>query len=107
MEAHLREDNVIRRAAESVGLPERTLNRRFRAALGCSPRAYLQDLRIESAKRLLEEARLPVDAISAEVGYEDASFFRRLFRRRVGVSPAQYRRMFRLPQAHGDPVEPA
>jgi len=54
----------------------------------------VQNLRVEQAKRLLESARLPVDGVSAAVGYEDASFFRRLFRRRTGLSPAAYRRMF-------------
>ena len=55
---------------------------------------YLQNLRIEAAKRLLETRRMPVDEISAESGYEDPSFFRRLFRRRTGLTPGQYRRMF-------------
>ena len=55
---------------------------------------YLQNVRIERAKQLLEIGALPVDEISAESGYEDASFFRRLFRRRTGLSPSQYRRMF-------------
>ncbi|HSD41124.1 MAG TPA: helix-turn-helix domain-containing protein [Burkholderiales bacterium] len=42
----------------------------------------------------MESGSLPVDEISAEAGYEDASFFRRLFRRRTGLLPSQYRRMF-------------
>jgi len=60
---------------------------------------YLQNLRLEAAKRLLEAGQLPVDEISAEVGYEDASFFRRLFKRRTGLTPSQYRRMFQ-PVSH-------
>ncbi|KAA2286296.1 GlxA family transcriptional regulator [Arenimonas fontis] len=99
LQRHQREDGAIGRLAESLGIAERTLGRRFRAALGCSPQAYLQDLRIEAAKRLLEESGSSVEAISAEVGYEDASYFRRLFRRRVGIGPADYRRMFKLPGA--------
>lgn len=76
-------------------LPERTLKRRFKAATGSSLIQYLQNLRIEEAKRLLETGVLPVDEISAEVGYSDASFFRRLFKRITGLAPGQYRRMFR------------
>jgi len=38
---------------------------------------------------------MPVDEISFEVGYEDASFFRRLFKRGTSLTPGQYRRMFR------------
>jgi AraC-like DNA-binding protein len=49
---------------------------------------------MEEAKRLLEAGSLPVDDISAEVGYSDASFFRRLFKRLTGLQPSQYRRMF-------------
>ena len=55
---------------------------------------YVQNLRIEEGKRLLEESELAVDDISYEVGYEDPSFFRRLFRRRTGLSAVQYRRAF-------------
>ncbi|MED5509581.1 MAG: helix-turn-helix domain-containing protein, partial [Pseudomonadota bacterium] len=56
---------------------------------------YLQNIRIEAAKRQLEQTQLPVDEISFDIGYEDASFFRRLFKRRTGLSPSQYRRMFK------------
>lgn len=49
---------------------------------------------MEEAKRLLESGSTAVDDISIEIGYEDASFFRRLFKRRTGLKPSQYRRMF-------------
>lgn len=55
---------------------------------------HLQNVRIEHAKRLLEGGGLSVDDISVEAGYEDASFFRRLFKRRTGLSPGEYRRLF-------------
>ena len=48
----------------------------------------------EEAKRLLESGQTPVDEISVASGYEDPSFFRRLFKRRTGLTPSQYRRMF-------------
>jgi transcriptional regulator GlxA family with amidase domain len=98
--AHFREDRAVERAVAFAGIPERTLKRRFRAATGSSLIERVQDLRVEHAKRLLESGELPVDEISAAAGYEDASFFRRLFRRRTGVLPSQYRRMFQpLPRA--------
>ena len=56
---------------------------------------YVQNLRVEEAKRFLEAGDMPVDEISFDVGYEDASFFRRLFKRRTGLTPSQYRRMFK------------
>jgi len=50
---------------------------------------------VEEANRLREGDTMPVDEISVTVGYEDASFFRRLFKRRTGLTPGQYRRMFK------------
>ena len=77
-----------------TNIPERTLKRRFKAATGTTLIEYLQNLRIEEAKRLLEAGQMPVDDISIEVSYEDPSFFRRLFKRLTGLTPSQYRRMF-------------
>ncbi len=90
-----REPGVVQRAVERSGLTERTFKRRFRAATGTTLIEYVQNLRIEAAKRLLEGEGTAVDEISAQVGYEDASFFRRLFRRRTGLAPSEYRRLFR------------
>jgi transcriptional regulator GlxA family with amidase domain len=91
---HFREAGVVARAVEHSGIPERTLKRRFKAATGLAPIDYVQNLRIEEAKRQLESTTTPADAISADVGYEDPSFFRRLFRRRTGLAPGEYRRAF-------------
>jgi transcriptional regulator GlxA family with amidase domain len=63
-------------------------------ATGSTLMDYLQDLRIEEAKRLLEGSGRSADNVSFEVGYDDASCFRPLFRRRTGLSPVQYRRRF-------------
>ncbi|WEX09292.1 helix-turn-helix domain-containing protein [Chelativorans sp. AA-79] len=89
--------DVITEAARISGLPKRTFDRRFKAATGYSPLAYVQALRIEEAKQMLETGSAPVDAIGREVGYEDASSFSRLFRRLTGISPGDYRRRFRIP----------
>ena len=85
---------MLQRAVELAEIPERTLKRRFKIATGSSLIERLQNLRIEAAKRMLESSTTPVTEISFEVGYEDPSFFRRLFRRLTGVTPSQYRRMF-------------
>jgi transcriptional regulator GlxA family with amidase domain len=91
---HYLEADAIKQVVEFSGLPERTLKRRFKAATGSTLIEYLQHLRIEEAKRLLETGKLPVDEISVAVSYEDPSFFRRLFKRCTGLTPSQYRRMF-------------
>lgn len=91
---HYREADAIRQVVNTAGIPERTLKRRFKTATGTTLIDYLQNLRIEEAKRLLESTQTAVDEISAAVSYEDPSFFRRLFKRRTGLTPSQYRRMF-------------
>jgi transcriptional regulator GlxA family with amidase domain len=79
-------------------LAERTFKRRFTAATGLAPIAYVQRLRIEDAKRRLERTDASVDDISWRVGYEDPAFFRRLFRRTTGMAPGAYRKRFRIPE---------
>lgn len=91
---HFRSNQVVSRAVAMAGLPERTLKRRFRNATGVSLLAYLQNLRVEKARRMLEQTSEPVDEIGAAVGYEDTSFFRKLFKRLTGLTPSQYRRLF-------------
>ena len=76
-------------------IPERSFNRRFRRATGMAPMEYVHTLRLEEAKHLLESGDAPVEAVAQEVGYEDAAFFGRLFRRKVGITPRQYRKRFR------------
>ena len=92
---HYRQNGAIQRGVDQANIPERTLKRRFKAATGTTLIEYLQNLRIEEAKRLLESEQTSVDEISVDVGYEDPSFFRRLFKRRTGLTPSQYRRMFK------------
>ncbi|HEY5739050.1 MAG TPA: helix-turn-helix domain-containing protein [Gammaproteobacteria bacterium] len=89
-----REIDAIRRVVELAGIPERSLKRRFKMATGSTLIEYLQNLRIEQAKLLLEQGELPIEAVSEAVGYMDVSFFRRLFKRLTGLPPGQYRRMF-------------
>jgi transcriptional regulator GlxA family with amidase domain len=80
--------------ASRSGLPERTFKRRFRAATGYSPVEYVQTLRIEEAKHLLETTGEPTDAVAHQVGYDDPAFFRTLFKRKTGITPARYRQRF-------------
>jgi transcriptional regulator GlxA family with amidase domain len=80
--------------ARLSGLAERSFKRRFRQATGLSPLEYVHTLRIEEAKQMLECDDQPIEAIANAVGYEDAGFFSRLFRRKVKLTPAQYRKRF-------------
>jgi transcriptional regulator GlxA family with amidase domain len=89
--------DIVAELVQHSGLPKRTFDRRFRSATGYSPLAYVQALRIEEAKHLLETGSQPIEEIAQEVGYADLASFRRLFRRQAGMSPGDYRRKLQLP----------
>lgn len=93
----------VARMAEAAGLPERTFSRRFRKATGYTPVEYVQALRIEEAKQMLETTDEPTDSVALAAGYADPVFFRRIFKRSVGVTPARYRqRVGALPRLSRD-----
>ncbi|UTW04147.1 helix-turn-helix domain-containing protein [Amphritea atlantica] len=92
---HYERSSPVATMIQLSGMTERTFNRRFKLATGMSPIDYVHTLRIEEAKQLLESDDQPVEAIAQDVGYEDAAFFGRLFRRKVGITPLQYRKRFR------------
>ncbi len=94
---HYNRADAIREMVRVSGLPKRTFDRRFRAGTGYAPLAYVQSLRIEEAKQLLETQSDPIEDVSRQVGYEDVGSFRRLFRRHVGMTPGDYRRKFQVP----------
>lgn len=89
--AHYAAPHPVRQMCARSGLTVRTFKRRFRRATGYSPIDYVQSLRIEEAKYLLETTDAATDQIGAEVGYEDPASFRKVFKRLTGVTPARYR----------------
>ena len=95
---HFAVANPVEEMIKRSRLAERTFKRRFAAATGLTPIAYVQRLRVEDAKRRLERTDVSVDEISWRVGYEDAAFFRRLFKRTTGMAPGAYRKRFRIPE---------
>lgn len=80
--------------AEHSGLTGRTFARRFQTATSRRPIDYVHALRMEAARGLIESGAGAVDDVSYTVGYEDPTFFRRLFKRTTGLTPAAYRRKF-------------
>lgn len=75
-------------------LKPRTFARRFLAATGLPPVDYVHAVRVEEAKQLLETEAIAVEQVGRQVGYEHPTFFRRLFKRKVGLTPAACRRKF-------------
>lgn len=80
--------------AEHARLEPRTFMRRFQKATGHTAGEYVQRLRINKARDLLQFTRDPVDAIAWKVHYSDPSSFRKIFTRIIGLTPAEYRQRF-------------
>jgi transcriptional regulator GlxA family with amidase domain len=81
---HLKHGFSLQDAAGALAITTRALQRRCEAVLGKSPLAYFQDLRVERAQSLIHGSGLDIEAIAAEVGYEDGATLRTLLRRRLG-----------------------
>ena len=106
--------NVLESASQSMWTPQgmakragmslRTFERRFRKATGETPSTYVQKLRVENAKRLLENCGDTVEEIAHKVGYEDSRSFRRLFCHFTALSPKTYRVRYGLATASGAEV---
>jgi len=94
MEAHLAANVSVEELAAHASVSTRTLNRRFKTATGQTPRGYLQRIRIQAARRLLETTTDPVDHLRARVGYGDPAAFRRAFTQATGLGPRAYRHKY-------------
>jgi transcriptional regulator GlxA family with amidase domain len=92
----------IEALAKRTNMSPRNFIRRFKAATGRLPGHYLQVLRINVAKALLEEGASSVQAVCSAVGYDDVAFFRKLFKKLTGMTPLEYRNRF----AGAGPVHP-
>jgi transcriptional regulator GlxA family with amidase domain len=86
--------NPVEKMIEQSGLKARTFARRFRDATGLPPIEYIQALRVEEAKQMLEIDTISNDEVGVAIGYDDPASFRRVFKRGTGLSPAAYRKKF-------------
>ncbi|BBD09768.1 transcriptional regulator, AraC family [Desulfovibrio ferrophilus] len=96
LEEHHTRPITVPAMAEVAGLGLRTFTRHFTKATGDSPSEYLQRLRMETAKRLLESTNHSVDEVAEACGYADSTAFRRRFKAVTGVPPGRYRARFSL-----------
>ncbi len=94
LQQHFDSDISIERLAERAGMGPRNFIRRFKAATGRVPGAYVQTLRVSAAKELLENGAASIQAVSSKIGYDDIGFFRNLFKRHTGMTPGEYRERF-------------
>lgn len=91
---HLADDLGVEPLAARAAMSPRTFARSFRAETGTTPAAYVETLRVEAARGLLETSSLGVPAIAAAVGLHRVETFHRAFRRRCGTTPDSYRQHF-------------
>lgn len=80
--------------AARAGMGSRNFIRRFKSATGRLPGAYVQTLRIAAARDLLEQGEPSIQRVCGRIGYEDVAYFRGLFKRHTGMTPAEYRERF-------------
>jgi transcriptional regulator GlxA family with amidase domain len=90
--AHPAEDHGVERLAARTGMSPRHFARVFRAETGLTPADFVETVRIEAARRLLEADAMALKQIAGACGFRDPDTLRRAFRRRVGTTPAEYRR---------------
>ena len=93
---HFDRDVPVKELAELSGMSQRNFVRRFKEATGHKPGVYLQMIRVTAARRMLEDGAPSIEQVGLSVGYEDAAFFRRIFKRHSGITPSAYRDRFRL-----------
>jgi transcriptional regulator GlxA family with amidase domain len=91
---HLDQDLAVDRLAERVAMSPRQFARSFAAEVGVTPGRYVEDLRVEAARRLLESTARGVDDIAGSCGFGTPETMRRAFLRSVRVPPSEYRRRF-------------
>jgi transcriptional regulator GlxA family with amidase domain len=94
IESHYMESITLSKLEREVNTGAKTLARKFRKVTGVTPQAYLQKLRIEIAKRLLESKDISFKEVTWEVGYNDISSFHKAFKKETGLTPIDYRNKF-------------
>lgn len=91
IDAHLSGPISIAELASALAASPKTLSRRIDAAIGMSPAKFIQRRRLLHASHLIETTKKSIEAIAAEVGYQDATALRKLVKREFGTTPAALR----------------
>ena len=93
---HLGDDLSLSILADQAGMSERSFSRRYAEAAGQTPARAIERLRIDAARRLLSDSRLPVKRIAQRCGFGSEETMRRSFQRLLAVTPQDYRARFRF-----------
>ena len=92
--SHLAEDLSTAALAARVGMSERNFRRLFVAELGLAPRTYIEKIRLDAARRQMEDSSLPAQTVATRCSFGTVLNLRRVFLRHLGVTPQQYRARF-------------
>lgn len=90
--AHPADDHSVGALAARAGMSTRHFARLFRHEVGMTPAEFVETMRVEAARRMLEQGHDGPKRVAARVGYADVNGLRRAFVRRLGVTPAEYRK---------------
>lgn len=96
---HLRENLSLEALAKRACLSPRHFARRFKQAFGGTPAAFVENFRLDEARRRLTERTQTIETVAESVGFHSDDSFRRAFQRRFGVNPGAYRTGFRIRRA--------
>lgn len=99
------EDHRVPVLAARVGMSERHFTRVFARQVGMSPARYVERVRIDAARRLLEAEPATTEAVARRCGFGTGETLRRAFHRQLGVAPDDYRKRFGAPPVHPDPPD--
>ncbi|OLF38111.1 MULTISPECIES: GlxA family transcriptional regulator [unclassified Psychrobacter] len=94
IEENFKQPLQVSHLAAMVNVTPRTLNRRFQSCVAMRPIEYIQAVRVEQAKRLLETGDVTIKSLAEQVGYDDISSFTRLFKRATELTPKEYQEKF-------------
>jgi transcriptional regulator GlxA family with amidase domain len=93
----------VEHLSDRLAVGRRTFDRRFSKATGNTPIEYIQRVKIESAKKALEQTRKTVNEVMFDVGYTDTKAFRDVFKKVTGMSPIEYKRKYSLKSTNVSP----
>ncbi|MBV1859224.1 MAG: helix-turn-helix domain-containing protein [Nannocystaceae bacterium] len=94
VEKNLDADLSLPALARRAALSERTLSRRFRQQMGCTPAKWVNRARVNRAQRILETTSMPIEQVAEAAGFGSATAMRSCFRRLLRTSPQAHRRSF-------------
>ncbi len=93
---HYAQEVHLKELASIGNMSQRTLIRHFKSSLGLSPTCYIQKIRIDKAREMLESSTASITEISHKVAYNDPASFRKVFIREIGLTPGSYRARFNI-----------